>query len=62
MRNGKEIPADCLFLTTSDPDGICLINEVNLDGANAIKQRKAVNLEHILRLASHLFVPPSAII
>jgi len=36
------IPADILVLRTSDPNGLCYIETMNLDGENNLKQREVV--------------------
>lgn len=37
------VPADLLFLHTSDPDGVCHIETANLDGETNLKQRTVVS-------------------
>jgi len=37
-----ENPADILVITSSEPREICFINEVNLNGETALKQRKSI--------------------
>lgn len=37
-----EMPSDVLIVATSEPGGVCFVNEVNLNGETAIKQRKAL--------------------
>ncbi|OHS95070.1 phospholipid-translocating P-type ATPase, flippase family protein [Tritrichomonas foetus] len=51
IQSNVEMPADVLILTTSEPGNLCFVNEVNLNGETAIKQRKA------LPYYSHLSVP-----
>lgn len=38
----KECPCDCLVVATSEPEGKCYVNEVNLNGETAIKQKNAL--------------------
>ena len=40
--NNKELPSDILILKTSEKGNTCYINEVNLNGETAIKQKKAL--------------------
>jgi len=42
ISSGIEIPADVVILATSETGSACYVNEVNLNGETAIKQRKAV--------------------
>jgi phospholipid-transporting ATPase len=42
VRNGKEIPSDLLLLATSEPNHVCYVNEVNLNGETSVKQRRAI--------------------
>ena len=42
IKNGDEIPADIVILATSEESSECYINEVNLNGETAIKQRKSL--------------------
>ena len=49
MKSGVEIPADVLVIATSEPGGMCFVNEVNLNGETAVKQRKAVS--HFARMS-----------
>lgn len=42
MPSNIEMPADVLIISTSEPGGVCFVNEVNLNGETAIKQRKAL--------------------
>lgn len=37
------VPADLLFLHTSDPNGVCHIETANLDGETNLKQRRTVS-------------------
>jgi phospholipid-transporting ATPase len=59
VRNGKEIPSDCAVIPPSDPSRICFVNEVNLNGETAIKQRKA--LEHFCDLSVPVGLPSLAV-
>ncbi len=36
------IPADILILRTSDPNGLCYIETMNLDGESNLKQRQVI--------------------
>ena len=49
MKSGVEIPADVLVTATSEPGGMCFVNEVNLNGETAVKQQKAVS--HFARMS-----------
>lgn len=49
--SNTEMPADVLILATSEPGGVCFVNEVNLNGETAIKQRRS------LSYYSHINVP-----
>jgi len=37
-----EVPADCIVIGCSNPDGTCYINTASLDGENAPKERRVV--------------------
>lgn len=57
------IPADVLILRTSDPNGLCYIETMNLDGESNLKQRqvirdyvdKAINLLLLQTIPIHSF-------
>lgn len=61
MRSGVEIPADILVLSTSEPGGLCFVNEVNLNGETAVKQRKSLSCfpstDVPSRVQGHLKIP-----
>jgi len=40
IKNNDEIPADLLVIASSEDEGTCYVNEVNLNGETALKQRK----------------------
>ena len=42
IQSNKENPADLLLISTSELNKICFVNEVNLNGETAIKQRKSM--------------------
>ncbi|PAV87758.1 hypothetical protein WR25_03790 [Diploscapter pachys] len=39
ISNEQDVPADVLFLRSSDPNGICYVETSNLDGETSLKQR-----------------------
>ena len=43
LSNDEMIPADILLLHTSDPNGYCYIDTLNLDGETNLKQREVPN-------------------
>ncbi|KZF20825.1 P-type ATPase [Xylona heveae TC161] len=40
--NEDEVPADCVILSTSDPDGACYVETKNLDGETNLKVRQSL--------------------
>eukprot|EP00792_Barthelona_sp_PAP020_P006686 TRINITY_DN3056_c0_g2_i1.p1 TRINITY_DN3056_c0_g2~~TRINITY_DN3056_c0_g2_i1.p1 ORF type:complete len:1071 (+),score=262.99 TRINITY_DN3056_c0_g2_i1:162-3215(+) len=44
LHRNEEIPADCVILKTSDPNGHCNVMTANLDGETDLKPRKAAEL------------------
>ena len=42
VEKNREMPSDVLIISSSEPNGMCFINEVNLNGETAVKQRKAL--------------------
>lgn len=43
LRENDIIPADIVILSTSDPNGLCYVETMNLDGESNLKQRQAVH-------------------
>lgn len=41
LQRGAEVPADCLVLSTSFPDGSCYVETANLDGETNMKPKQA---------------------
>ena len=39
LQQNQEIPADCVVMSTSDPDGLCYIETAQLDGETNLKRR-----------------------
>ena len=50
LESNRETPSDVLILCTSEASQICFVNEVNLNGETAIKQKKALQLFQNLQL------------
>lgn len=49
LRDGEEVPADCILLATSRQDGRCYVETANLDGETNLKIRSVVPLtKHFL--------------
>lgn len=48
LRQGQRVPADCLLLYTSDPDGVSFAKTDQLDGETDWKVREAVRSTHKL--------------
>jgi phospholipid-translocating ATPase len=42
LRCNEVVPADCVVLHSSDPQGVCFIETANLDGESNLKQREAI--------------------
>lgn len=42
VRSNVELPADMLIIATSESGNHCFVNEVNLNGETAVKQRRAI--------------------
>ncbi|TXT15875.1 hypothetical protein VHUM_00378 [Vanrija humicola] len=42
LRGDEQIPADCIVLASSDPDGLAFVETKNLDGETNLKVRKSV--------------------
>lgn len=43
VRANEEVPADIVLISTSDPDGNCFIETMNLDGETNLKTKSCVN-------------------
>lgn len=41
LRDGDQLPADCLLLSTAHPDGICHVETAALDGESNLKVKTA---------------------
>lgn len=49
LKDGDEVPADCVLLATSRPDGRCYVETMNLDGETNLKIRSvAKSTKHLL--------------
>ncbi|GLD95047.1 hypothetical protein PINS_up003672 [Pythium insidiosum] len=55
LKDGDEVPADCILLATSRPDGRCYVETANLDGETNLKIRSvAKSTKHFLTADSIL--------
>ncbi|KAF0697361.1 hypothetical protein As57867_011902, partial [Aphanomyces stellatus] len=45
MKNGDEVPADCLVLATNDKNGMCYVQTANLDGETNMKIRQSLTTQ-----------------
>ncbi|KAH9160413.1 hypothetical protein LEN26_001860 [Aphanomyces euteiches] len=45
MKEGDEVPADCLVLATSNKNGMCYVQTANLDGETNMKIRQALTTQ-----------------
>jgi phospholipid-translocating ATPase len=44
LRNNDPVPADCIILASSSPEGVCYVETKNLDGETNLKMRRALQL------------------
>ncbi|WKX95808.1 hypothetical protein Q1695_012339 [Nippostrongylus brasiliensis] len=58
VSNEQEIPADLLFLRSSDENGVCFVETSNLDGETSLKQRMVPRQYADLSKPGNDFTPP----